>query len=218
MDEQTAVLEAPAAKTLAALQADIEAKQAESNELRATYEELWPKRRELDDMAYLRLLRTEDRLGLLAQEILALEARLPLAALTEGTAAARQQHDDGIPQSYALAERALQATAHLAALLAALADAFQQQVDKFHVFRDVRGQQAFPVEDGRTYARQLFAAYFPQDPRATEAFELLLSNPPTHGRYEEALASSPRFRPFSTIVIQSYLKTMREGMTHDTPE
>ena len=95
-----------------------------------------------------------------------LRPQLAQARMREALAAAQAQHDAGIEAARTLAEQALMAVATLHDLWEDLAEAFSAQVDLFYQFRDRHGMQAFDVESGRTYALQLFSAFFPNDPRA----------------------------------------------------
>ena len=83
----------------------------------------------------------------------------------------------------------------------------------FFPFRDRRGQQAFDVMSGQEYAQQLFSAFFPNDPRAVEAFRLLVGTPLTIGMLRGALESCVRLQPFSQRAISTYLNQHTEGVT-----
>lgn len=74
--------------------------------------------------------------------------------------------------------------------------------------------QAFQVEDGFVYVRQLVADLFPQDYRAADMVHMLLSTPPTEGNFRAAMESCPRLRPYSPTGIASYLNTIIKGIAH----
>jgi hypothetical protein len=108
----------------------------------------------------------------------------------------------------AQAEAVIDALAVLSEALANLRQGFDSQVDLFFPFRDVRGQQAFDVSDGRSYVVQFLQGCFPADFRATDLVDLLLRNPLTVGRAQEALANAPRLQVFSARAVERYLATM----------
>lgn len=127
--------------------------------------------------------------------------------MREAVHAAQAQHDTPIPEARALAEQALQAAATLHDRLEDLSEVFARQVDGFFAFRsaDGRGMQAFDVVNGCTYAQELFQQFFGGDPRARDAFLLLMDSPITIGRLRQALAACPRLQPFSPRAIDTYL-------------
>jgi hypothetical protein len=146
------------------------------------------------------------------QEQERVRGELERARIREAVFAAQQQHDAGIPEARALAEQFLQAVATVAHLCEDLSEVFSTQVDGWFAFRDTRGHQAFDVADGPTYAAQLFAQFFGGDPRARDAFALVMHTRLTVGMMKQALAACPRLQPFSPRAIESYLQQQsREG-------
>jgi hypothetical protein len=143
-----------------------------------------------------------------------LRPQLERAQIREALHAAQAQHDAGIPRARTLAEQALQAVATLHDLFEDLAEVFQAQVEAFFPFRTPRGLQAFDVLSGHDYALQLLSAFFPNDPRAREAFLLLVDTKLTMGMLRQALDACPRLMPFSPTAITSYLNTMTEGTSN----
>ena len=139
--------------------------------------------------------------------------QLERAQVREAVHLAQAQHDAALDAARTMAEQALQAVATLHDLWEDLAEVFAAQVDLFFPFRDRRGMQAFDVMDGKSYARELFCAFFPNDPRARDAFLVLVDTPLTIGMLRHALEACPRLQPFSERAIQTYLTTMTEGVS-----
>jgi hypothetical protein len=145
-----------------------------------------------------------------------LRGALETARTREGVYAAQQQHDARLEEARALAEQALQAVATMHDLFEDLAEVFGAQVDAFFPFRDGRGHQAFDVADGPLYALQLFQQFFGGDPRARDAFDLIVRSHLTVGMMRQALAACPRLIPFSENAIRGYLNSIpaTEGSTN----
>jgi hypothetical protein len=147
-----------------------------------------------------------------------LRGALETATIREAVHAAQQQHDARLEEARALAEQALQAVATLHDLFEDLAEVFGAQVDAFFPFRDGRGHQAFDVADGPLYALQLFQQFFGGDPRARDAFDLIVRTHLTVGMLKQALAECPRLKPFSQTAIDTYLQQQQtEGSTNGQP-
>ncbi len=143
-----------------------------------------------------------------------LEGELQVARTVEAVHGGQAHHDAAIPALRTLAVQTLQEVAQLAGHLAALRDGFQAQVDPLFRFQDRHNMQAFDVQDGATYVRQLVAELFPQDPRAPAMVTLLLLTPPLEGNAQDALAGCARLKPYSQVAIDSYLKQHTEGRTN----
>jgi hypothetical protein len=103
MEEQTMVVDAPPHQTPAELQALIEAKQAEYDQLRETYADLWTQRKTAprDRTIYIDYLMAEDQLEVLFHELEALRPQVDQVRLREAAYAAQTNHDAGIPQARA---------------------------------------------------------------------------------------------------------------------
>jgi hypothetical protein len=133
----------------------------------------------------------------------------------EAVLSAQQQHDARLEEARALAEQALQAVAQVHDLFEDLAEVFGAQVDGFFAPRDRHGHQAFDVADGPLYALQLFQQFFGGDPRARDAFDLIVRSHLTVGMLKQALAACPRLQPFSENAIRNYLQQqLTEGSTN----
>jgi hypothetical protein len=145
-----------------------------------------------------------------------LRPQLDQALIREAVYAAQEQHDTRLDEARAKAEAFLQAVATVAHLGEDLADEFTAMVDAFFPFRDRRGHQAFDVRSGPEYASELFQAFFANDYRAKDAFELLMGTPLTIGRLRAALDGSPRLKPFSATAMAQYLAQQGEGTPHGT--
>jgi hypothetical protein len=140
--------------------------------------------------------------------------QLGAAQIREAVVAAQDQHDARLEEARQLAERALQAVATVHDLFEDLAEVFADQVDGFFPFRSRDGHQQFDVADGPTYALQLFQQFFSGDPRARDAFDLIMRTHLTIGMMKQALEACPRLQPFSPRAIDTYLKQSREGATN----
>jgi hypothetical protein len=139
---------------------------------------------------------------------------LDAARLTAQVEEARLAHDARLEEARVLAEQALQAVATVHDLFEDLGELFADQVDGFFAPRDRHGHQAFDVVDGPLYALQLFQQFFGADPRARDAFDLIVRSPLTIGMMKQALANCPRLQPFSQTAIATYLTQQTEGETH----
>jgi hypothetical protein len=215
VDEVTAVPEAPAAPTLEELQAQVESKQLEYELLHETYTELWQQRKAatLDDMGYVRYLRTEDRMALLLHELEVLRPARDVARLLAKAHAAKAHHDAAVPGARVLAAQAVQLVCELAAVRQRLVTYFDEQTTPLVGVRDRQNNhQAFDLGGGAVDALNLFAVLFPNDPRVADLFGLL-AVPPNVGQVQEALAQCPRLRPFSPRAISTYLASI-EGASN----
>jgi hypothetical protein len=145
-------------------------------------------------------------------------AQLERATVREAVAGAVQEHDVRLTEAHAQAEAMLQAIATLHDRIEDLTETFAAQVDRLFAFRDPKGMQAFDVQSGFDQVRQLFESFFPSDPRARDAYLLLMQSPITIGRLRAALAGCARLQPFSTTAIASYLNSMVTSTSNQQTE
>ena len=213
MDEQLAVTKAPAVQTYDALHALVQAKEAEREQLHETYTALWQQRKTatLDDMGYVRYMRTEDRMALLLEELDDLRPQRDAARVRETVLAAQQHHDAAVPEALDLATRAVEATRTAAQLWSQLAATFDAQTTPLMAYQDRHGIPAFTGPNGGApEAGILFQALFEGDSRAAAAFGLLTH--PTSVK-PHALTACPRLKPLEPRTITTYLNTITTGVT-----
>jgi hypothetical protein len=137
-----------------------------------------------------------------------LRPQLEQARTREAVRSAQATHDALVPTVMAQAEAVIDALATLTEALAALREGFGAQVDGLVPFRDAHGHQAIDVSDGPTYVTQFLQLLFPADFRAKELVDLLMINPVTVGRAQDAMQSSARLQAFPERVITRYLEGM----------
>jgi hypothetical protein len=138
---------------------------------------------------------------------------LDAARLKEAVYGAGERHDALIPEVMSQAEAVVAALATLTEALTALAAGFEAQSDLFFGFRSRDGQQYFSVIGGQDELMNFMSQLFPSDYRGQDAARLLLTNPVTQGRAQEALTNCPRLHAISPRVLDRYLETM-EGYSN----
>ena len=218
MHEPSAVVEAPPRPTLKVLQALMQVKQQEYDQLSATYAELWARRKNatLDREGYITYLMAEDRMGLLLQEMEQLKPQVLYAeaheAITSGTA-----HFDAHTEAVTAAATMICSTwAAFIEACGAFVEQADQQIALLWSLPRSDGQPAFDLPDGLTVLQRAIQAFPHQPGTVIQSVIATLRVPMTVGDSHNVLEMVPGRQPFPETLVRRFLAGYQ--VAEPTPE
>jgi hypothetical protein len=206
-----------AAPTLEDLHAQMQAKQAEYEQLRETHAELWQQRQAatLSRDGYIDYLMAEDRMGLLLKELEALKPQVLYAEAAEAMAVGKAHYDtlcQPVTEAATLVCETWVAFIQACAQFVHLAD---EQIALLWSLPDARGQ-TFDLPDGLLLLQRMIQAFPHQPATVIQSIVATMRVPMTVGDSHNVLAMVPGRQPFPETLVRRFLAGFQ--VDEPTPE
>jgi hypothetical protein len=209
------------APTLEDLHALMQAKQAEYDQLRERYAELWQQRKAatLSRDGYIDYLMAEDRMGLLLKEMEALAPQVLYAEAEDAITTGKAHYDAHIEAVTAAATQICEQWATFTQACAQFVQLADEQIRLLWSMPDASGQPFADLPDGQVLLQRMIQMFPHQPATLIQSIVATLRVPMTVGDYHSALEMVPGRQPFPETLVRRFLQgyeyTTTEGTSHE---